>query len=40
MGRAGESDALWVQDLADGGKLFTWVMWKNPKAKHGAPKVP
>jgi hypothetical protein len=40
MRRAGDSDALWVQDLADGGKLFTWVLWQNPKAKHGAPRLP
>jgi hypothetical protein len=40
MRRAGASDALWVQDLSDGGQLFTWVLWKNPNARHGAPRVP
>jgi len=40
MRRAGDSDSLWVQDLPNGGQLFTWVLWKDPTKQHGPPAVP
>jgi len=37
-GRAGKvKDSLWVEDLGNGQKLFTWVFWTSPRAVHGPP---
>jgi hypothetical protein len=31
-------ESLFVQDLANGDRLFTWVLWKDPGAAHAFPQ--
>lgn len=33
----GNGETLFVQDLGNGRKLFTWVYWTEPGAAHGPP---
>lgn len=37
MKRVGDSDSLWVQDLGNGHRLFTFVIWVDPAKRHGPP---
>lgn len=38
MGKAVKiKDSLWVEDLGNGQKLFTWIVWTSPRAAHGPP---
>ncbi len=30
-------DSLWVEDLGNGQKLLTWILWTSPRAVHGPP---
>lgn len=30
-------DSLWVEDLGNGQKLLTWILWTSPQAAHGPP---
>ncbi len=30
-------DSLWVEDLGNGERLYTWIVWTSPRAVHGPP---
>lgn len=34
------TDSLWVEELPNGGRRFTWVLWEDPTKERGPPQVP